>query len=193
MNENELRRREIMKSPRALFLIATVIFIVSIFVPSFHDSRPVGPYYDFPTKFEDDYFWSFMIARFMPEGYDTSLVELWIFPNTATSDDYWFAMGSWDDLNVMMMIYSRIGWLYFQILTAICVIIVLLAGITWKRIALIVALSSITLILATYNAIMLAEVLWRRIDYSFGFGLTTVSILVFFVSCCRQYTFGPPK
>jgi hypothetical protein len=183
LNENEIQGRDMVKNPRALFLIAAAIFVVSIFVPWFHMRRSVfwiGWHY----IYEDDYLWSFMMAKFMPQGYDTS-VELWFLPTNTNSWD-WFGRGDWT-YQIAFAIYSRIGWLFFQILTVVSAIIVLFAGITWKMIVPIVALSSTTLILAIYHTIMLAEVLMTRINYSFGFGLAIVSILMFLISCYRYH------
>ena len=184
MNENGILGKDVIKGARALFLIAAVIFVVSIFVPWFHMRRSVfwiGWHY----IYEDDYLWSFMVAKFMPQGYDTS-VELWFLPTNTNSWD-WFGRGDWT-YEIAFAIYSRIGWLFFQILTAVSAIIILFTGIRWKRTVPIVALSSTTLILAIYHKIMLVEVLMTRINYSFGFGLAIVSILMFLISCCRLYT-----
>ena len=183
MNENEVQGRDIVKNHRALFLIATVIFVVSIFIPWFHMRRPIfwiGEHY----TYENDYLWSFMEARFKPRGWGPP-VELWFLPANTNSWD-WLGRGDWT-YQIAFTIYSRIGWLFFQILTVVSAIIVLFAGITWKRIVPIVALSSITLILAIYHAIMLAEVLLTRINYSFGFGLAIVSILMFLISFYRYH------
>jgi hypothetical protein len=184
LNENGILGKDVIKGARALFLIAAVIFVVSIFVPWFHMRRSVfwiGWHY----IYEDDYLWSFMVAKFMPQGYDTS-VELWFLPTNTNSWD-WFGRGDWT-YEIAFAIYSRIGWLFFQILTAVSAIIILFTGIRWKRTVPIVALSSTTLILAIYHKIMLVEVLMTRINYSFGFGLAIVSILMFLISCCRLYT-----
>lgn len=181
MNENDLHFRDMVKNPKVWFFIATVIFIVSIFVPWFYMQMPTFWIGELYTDWEHDFLWSFMEARLKPQE---PPVELWFMPlNTEPGD---WRVGNDQGLDA---IYIRIGWFSFQILTAVSAIVALFAGIKWKRIVPIVALSSITLTLATYYKIMLTEVFRRaHINYSFGFGLAIVSTLMFFISCYRLYT-----
>lgn len=67
MNENDLQFRDMIKNPKVWFFIATVIFIVSIFVPWFYMRMPTF-WIERYTDWEHDFLWSFMEARLKPQG-----------------------------------------------------------------------------------------------------------------------------